>query len=114
MDEAFSFPTLATALLFGAIVFVTRIISDNRLRRRMVDNGLTPELISAISAPPRKDADRLGALKWGLVFSGVGIALIINSFLPFGLSDPASTGLVLLFGAGGLLLFYRLTEDGDR
>lgn len=102
---------LSTAL---AIVGVTRIISEGRTRRRLIEAQATPELAQTLLAPPRQDAGLYDSLRWGLVIGAVGLALILIQFLPYGPEEPIAFGLVLLFGAGGLLAYYaaarRLTS----
>lgn len=92
-------------------VAVTRIVADNRTRRKLIEAGATPEQVQAIvTAPNRWDAGRADALKWGLVVGSVGLALIVVQFIPFRPEEPVSIGLILLFGAGGLLAYYGATR----
>lgn len=99
-------PIVLFLTLAFAVVGVTKVISDGRTRRRLIDAGATPELVAAIATPPREDLGLYGALKWGLVVGAVGVALIIVQFLPYRPDDPIAFGLVLLFGAAGLLAYY--------
>ena len=89
-----------------AIVGVTKIISDGRTRRRLIEAGATPELVAAIAAAPSQDPGLYGSLKWGLVIGAVGLALVIIQFLPYDEDEPIVYGLILLFGAAGLLAYY--------
>lgn len=96
---------LFLSLAFG-VVSVTRIISDGRTRRRLIDAGATPELARALAATTRNDPGFFGALKWGLVTLAVGLALIVIQFLPFRSDEPIVAGLILLFLGGGLLAYF--------
>ena len=97
------------------IVGVTRVISDGRTRRRLLESNATPELAAAVVAPPRNEPFLGETLKWGLVAGAVGIALIVIQFLPYEAEDPITSGIVLLAAAVGLLSYYvtgrRLMSD---
>jgi choline-glycine betaine transporter len=91
-----------------AIVAVTRSIMDSRVRRRLIDAGATAEVVGAVTTRG-DDPGLFTALKWGLVVSAVGLALVLMQLfsVPQG---PISLGLPLLFGAVGLLLYYILAR----
>lgn len=97
-------------VLFVSLAFVavamTRIISDGRTRRKLIEAGASPEVVAAVSAGPGIDAGVADSLKWGLVIGSLGLALIVVQFLPYRPEEPISFGVVLLFGAGGLLAHY--------
>jgi hypothetical protein len=101
---------LVPIALFLSIVAITlglgRIVSDGRTRRALIQSGAAPEVAAAVLAAPRQDAELRSALKWGLIVGAVGLALVVVQFLPYRPDDPISMGLVLVFGAGGLLAYY--------
>ena len=102
--------TLVPIALFLSLAFivvgVTRTISESRTRRRLIEAGATPELVRALTAAPQTDAALHSSLRWGLVLGAVGLALILVQFLPYRLDEPIVLGLVLVFGAAGLLAYY--------
>jgi phosphatidylglycerophosphate synthase len=102
--------TLVPIALFvssvAIILGLARIISDGRTRRQLIAAGVTSEVAAAVLAEPHHDAELRFALKWGLTVGAVGIGLILIQFLPYRPDDPISLGLVLVFGAGGLLAYY--------
>ena len=89
-----------------AVVSITRIIVEARTRRQMLQSGATAQQVEAIMAQPPRDPAVYGALKWGMVTAAVGCALILIQFLPYEANEPILSGLILLFGAGGLLAYY--------
>jgi phosphatidylglycerophosphate synthase len=93
-----------------AVVGVTKVIADGRTRRRLIEAGATRELAEAITAPPRGDPQLYSSLKWGIVIAAVGLALITVQFLPYSPDDPVAFGLILLFGAAGLLVYYGIAR----
>jgi hypothetical protein len=50
------------------------------------------------------------SLKWGLLIGAVGLALIVVQFLPYRSDEPIAVGIVLVFGAAGLLAHYAATR----
>jgi hypothetical protein len=106
--------TLVPLGLFAMIAFIivgmTKIISDGRIRRRLIETGATPELAKAIMGTPRNDPELYGALKWGLVTGAIGLALVVIQFLPYRPEDPIMLGVILLFAAAGLLGYYVVTR----
>jgi hypothetical protein len=87
------------------VINVTRIISDGRTRRQLIRGGVTPETAAAIiAASPTAEAH--ASLRWGLLTGAVGLALIVVQFLPYKPDEPISLGIVLLFGAAGLLAYH--------
>jgi len=97
-------PIVLFVSLAVASIGITRIVSDGRTRRKLIEAGATPEQVQAISARP--DPGLADALKWGLVIGAIGLALIVIQFIPYRPDEPISFGLVLVFGAGGLLAYY--------
>jgi hypothetical protein len=106
--------TLVPLGLFAMIAFiivgVTKIISDGRMRRRLIEAGATPELAKAIAGTPQDDPELYGALKWGLLTGAIGLALIVIQFLPYRPEDPIMLGVILLFAAAGLLGYYVIAR----
>ncbi|MDB4950572.1 MAG: hypothetical protein JWM27_3221 [Gemmatimonadetes bacterium] len=92
------------------IVAVTRQVSEGRTRRAVLRAGMTPEMAAAVLRTPREDPGLYGALKWGLVVGGVGLALVVAQFLPYRPDEPIVLGLVLLFGAAGLLVYHAAAK----
>lgn len=108
MDE------LVPVALFVCIAFitvgVTRIVSDGRTRRKLIEAGATQELAAAVAQATRDHSSADDSLKWGMVIGAVGLALIVLQFLPYTVEDPISLGLVLVSGAAGLLGHHAITR----
>ena len=90
------------------------MIADARIRRRLIDAGVAPELARAIAGTPQEDPALYSTLKWGIVLGAVGLGLILVQFLPYRSGEPIVLGVILVFGAAGLLAYYasvrRLTH----
>jgi hypothetical protein len=92
---------------FVAAVMITKILADNWTKRRLTAAHVSDETIRALFASDREGAV-VGALRWGLVFCGVGVALVMIQFLPFDFTDPIAYGLILMLAGGGLLAHYAI------
>jgi uncharacterized protein DUF6249 len=88
------------------IVSMTRIITDSRTRRRLLEGGASPELAKTLATPAPDDPGLFSALRWGIVLASVGLAFILIQFLPYRVDDPIALGLVLVFGGAGLLTYH--------
>jgi hypothetical protein len=110
--------TLVPLALFLAIAFtivsVTRLVSEGRTRRRLIEAGVTPELVRSLTAAQGQDLGLHNALKWGLVMLALGVALIVVQFVPFRPDEPIAFGIVLVFVALGLLAYYAAGRRLER
>ncbi|MFT7687422.1 MAG: hypothetical protein ACI9FB_002775 [Candidatus Azotimanducaceae bacterium] len=99
---------IVPALLF-CIAYITRVISDNRIRRELMNNNATSEIIQKLFLDNR-DSDTTGNLKWGIVLIGIGLSLACIQITSLTENDPLTYGVVFIFGGAGLLLFYALSN----
>jgi hypothetical protein len=107
MDEVLV-PIALFAMIAFILVGMTQHISEGRTRRRLIDSGASPELIQAMNL--RQDSGQHAALQWGLVLAAVGAALIVVDQIDYQAHEPLAVGIVLLFGAGGLLAYYAIAR----
>lgn len=89
-----------------AVAFITRVISNNRVRRQLITSGASAELAEKVFTTPIDNVD--SNLKWGLVLVLVGVSLGILQLTGMREDDPFAWGLVVIFGGAGLLVFYWL------
>ena len=94
--------SVAFLLLVG---WMTKVLSDNWTKRHLIEARLPEEVVRALF---RKDIDpeMFAALKWGIVLVALGAGLVAVQALPYGVEDPLTWGVALLFAGGGLLLYY--------
>lgn len=104
-------PIILFICMTVAVVGVAKLMSDARTRRMqmLLERGVTSEEAAELLASLR-DAGQQASLRWGLVALAVGLALVIVQFLPYGAGEPFVYGLVLVFGAAGLLSSYFLAR----
>ncbi len=93
------------------IALMTKWLSDNRVRRELLNSGASPEHVTAIMQNPVQDID--SSLKWGIVAISIGLALAGIHLFGLNADDPLTFALVFLFGGAGLILFYMLRKHSD-
>ncbi|RPH92339.1 MAG: hypothetical protein EHM72_17555 [Calditrichaeota bacterium] len=95
------------AIVFGSIVFVIKNLSDNRLRRYLVQQGQVNENLQYLYR------DRLAysvptALKWGMVLLAIGLAVMVGEIVGgfARLDEPVVFALMFIFGGAALIAYY--------
>lgn len=100
---------IVPAFLF-AIVYAIKIISDNRAKRTLINQNISPEMVDKLFLDrPLPDID--SALKWGLIIASIGVAFCVLQVLPFDEHEPITYGIVFLFGGASLLGYYALLSN---
>ena len=92
-----------------AWVWIIKIISDNRIRRALVEKGVVDENIKYLYATDPASNPQ-SSLKWGMVLIGVGLALVLNIVFPYQVSEVMAFGLMFLFAGVALVMFYFLIQ----
>lgn len=99
---------------FAAIVWIVKIISDNRIRRKVLDQRVSDELAEAILKKDASKPSALGALKWGLIVLGLGGALVLIEMFSIDVDEPLAYGLMFLAAGGGLVVYYLMASQDER
>lgn len=103
--------------IVGFIVFyyIVSVISDNRLRRLIVEKGEVNENLKELFASRRRSIPSV-SLKWGLVLLAVGLALFLANFLAhLGIgSDELTFGLMFIFGGAAMVAYYFIAEKLEK
>ncbi len=89
--------------LFGIVAYLVIRLSDNKLRRYLVDKGLSPESAQEFFRKPVQD-NVPSSLKWGLVLTAVGGAALMGFSMADGRDEY--TIIFMLLGAGIALIVY--------
>lgn len=98
--------------LSTAAVLIVWLTVRYRERVAMVEKGLSGEEIRAIYAK-RIKRDPLTSLKWGILFTFGGIAVVVGNILHdyfYFDEEGAIISMVAIFIGAGLLLFYRIAS----
>jgi hypothetical protein len=103
---------LIPMVLFVCIVMAIKIVVEARLRKQMVANHVSEDLVKSMLVADEQSR-RLSALKWGLVLTAVGVAFGLVGALHLDSDNPATFGL--LIGASGLgMLAYHFIANRVR
>jgi hypothetical protein len=107
-----NFGDLIPMVLFVCVVMAIKIVVEARLRKQMVENNVSEDLVKSMLLADERNR-RLSALKWGLVLTSVGVALGLVSALHLDSDNPGAFGL--LVGAAGVgMLAYHFIADRMR
>lgn len=99
------------AIVFGSLVFVIKTLSDNRMRRYLVQQGQVNENLQYLYQ------DRLAysvptALKWGMVLLAIGLAVMVGEIVGgfAHLDEHVFFALMFIFGGGALIAYYFIAR----
>ena len=104
---------LIPAIIFFSIVAIVKIVSDNKIKNRLIEKGVEdtkPKRILESSV----ELHALSSLKWGMVLVGIGLAAFISELFPRYQSDEVLIGLIFLFAGIAFLVYYGLAEKRVR
>ena len=96
-------------VIFLSFVAIIKILSDNRVRKVLIDKGKVDESVKYLYQN-RVFNHPLSSVKWGLVLIGIGLALFIGQLMPYSVSDEAIVGLMFLFAGIGFLVYYQMAK----
>ncbi len=95
---------------FYVCYLVVKVITDNRVRQKLIDKGLVDEKAKYLFVK-NTEMQPMASLKWGIVLIAVGVALFINSAFPLLMEGPASFGLVSLLGGLAFVVYYFIAKN---
>ncbi len=96
---------LVPIVLFIVIGYVIKVLSDNRVRRILIEKGEISENTKYLFADKFAYAVP-SSLKWGMVLIAVGLAFVISQIFPFMDDDASLMALLFIFGGGALVAYY--------
>ena len=98
---------LVPVALFVLIGYIIKTISDNKIRKRALENGNLNESIKHLWE--KSYANRpLQNIKWAIIFAGVGFVILFAHL--FALAEAVAIGLTALVVAAALLVYYRMEK----
>jgi uncharacterized membrane protein len=104
-------PMVVTSVVFGSIILVIKIISDNRIRRILIESGQLDEKAKFLYLKGEKSAcELLSSVKWGMVMIGIGLALLIGQLFPESVSEGMTIGFMFLFAGIAFLIYYAMKK----
>jgi len=101
------FGFLVPIAIFVLIGYIVKTISDNKIRKRALENGNLNESIKHLWQKSYANKP-LQNIKWSIIFAGVGLVFIIAHFLA--LAEAVAMGLAFIVVAVALLVYYRMEK----
>lgn len=105
-------PIVLGSVFLISVAYVIKVVSDNRTRRTLIQQQASSDVIEKLFLEHRP-ADYESALRQGLLAFGLGLAFAVIAAGQLGPSDAMSYGLLLMFGAGGSLLYYWMKKPKE-
>lgn len=94
---------------FIVTAFIIKVISDNKIRHRLIEKGEIDEKIKYLFTD-KIQLKNLSSLKWGLVLTGIGLALFVGQLFPYAISEEMTIGGMFMFAGFGFIIYYILTK----
>lgn len=101
-------------VLILSVFYITYTYLTFRAKERMalIEKVQNPEDLNLLFTKPKSSEPSLfRSAKWGILFIGFGLALVIGFILQPYLGEEIILGLVFLFPGLGLLLYYSIFKD---
>lgn len=115
--EAFV-PMVAIVFVFGipGVLIFYHIYLKHKERTKLMDMGLTPqEARDYFKETEKKQKNPLNTLKWGIIFTMIGLGLFIGILLDeAGFKDSLTGVMVLVFGGAGFILYYFIATSKTK
>lgn len=102
-------PTLVLVGFFAFVLCMTKVLSDNWTRRKLIEARVSDDVIRTLFRK-QSDPELFAALKWGIVLVSLGLGLIVSQHLHTTFQEPLAWGVVLMFGGAGLLAYYAVAR----
>ncbi len=106
-------PVFVLLVIFGGIIGIVRVVSESRLRNKLIEKGMVDEKARYIWGAGNGHS-HLANLKWGMVLVAIGAAALISQFLPYDMNDGGTVGLMLIFGGLAFLIYYPIAAKYAR
>jgi hypothetical protein len=95
-----------------AAIWGAYILTRHKERMEMIQKGMGAEDIKSLYARGGWHSSPLASLKWGMVFIGVGVAVLVGMWLrdAYMVGEGVYPGLIALLGGLGLVVFYFIAR----
>ncbi len=112
---------LAPVLILGVIgyfiVELVKVVSENRLRHKLIDKGLVDDQARLLlESRPLAQFDM--SLKWGIVLIGVGLAFLfafgIQRWVPAAIHGEITAGAVFFMAGLGMIVYYFIARGREN
>jgi hypothetical protein len=87
------------------IAIIIKILSDNRIRRMLIEKGMLSENIQYLFSNPF-EKQTPSSLKWGMVLVAIGLAVLIGQFAPMKYGEEVTFSMMFILAGLALIIFY--------
>lgn len=98
---------------FALVAYISKLISDTRIRRKAIDSGLSEEKAKAFYHGSWAEPSTRGALKWGLVVMALGLGLLLVEIFTISFESPFAYAVLLVATGIALLGYYLIERDNE-
>ena len=102
-------PIVGFICLYGMV----KVIYENRFRRWLVEAQPSDELIHSMFTAYERHQQQ-SSLKWGIVSTIIGVALVLTDLFKLDYEAPSTYGLIIIATGGGLLIYYWISRPNRR
>ncbi len=93
------------AIVFFSTVAVVKIVSDNIIRRRLIEKGNIDESVKFLYAH-KFENNVPSSLKWGMVLIAVGAAILVGQYFPYTYHEEATISGMFIMAGLALVAYY--------
>jgi hypothetical protein len=110
-------PIFVLGVIGYFVLELVRVVSESRLRHKLIDKGMVDEKVKLLlESRPLAQTD--GALKWGIVLIGVGLAFMfaygIHSWVPAAIREEVTAGAVFFMAGLGMIVYYFIARNREN
>ena len=100
---------LIVGIIFGSLIMLIKLLSDNRLRHKLIDKGMLDENVKFLyrESPQHRI---ISSLKWGFVLIGIGLAFLLAQTVPVHQQEEVTIGSMFLLAGIGFLAYYFVAD----
>ncbi|OQX95371.1 hypothetical protein B6I21_05785 [candidate division KSB1 bacterium 4572_119] len=95
--------------IFLPVALIIKIISDNSIRRKLIEKGMVDENVKFLFLK-KQSFHPISNIRWGLVLIGIGLPFLIRQVATFDISDEGVIGMMLVFAGIGFVVYYFLAQ----
>lgn len=110
-------PVFVLGVIGYFILELVKVVAESRLRQKLVDKGMVDEK-SKMLLESRLPVQTDGALKWGIVLIGVGLAFMfaygIHSWVPAAIREEITAGAVFFMAGLGMIVYYFIARKWEN
>ncbi|MFQ5708751.1 MAG: DUF6249 domain-containing protein [bacterium] len=106
-------PIIIVPVIFFSFVALVKIISDNAVRRKLIEKGLVDENVKHLYVNSLEQQVP-ASLKWGMVLVAIGAAILIGQMFPRSFSDEATVSGMFIMAGLALIAYYFVASNMVR